>query len=142
MEVTLIADEIDEPHAIALDPIRGIMYWSDCGQLPHIERAGMDGLKRQILIDKEIVRPIALTLDFTLDRIYWLDSELLKISSSQFDGNDCRQIFKSAEFLSQPFSLSIFEDSVYWTNEEKEAVFMANKFNGSDVKILIEMNTV
>lgn len=140
MDTPLITHKIDVPHAIALDAEHGVMYWTDCGRRPHIARAGMDGSKHQILIDTEIDRPVGLTLDFTLNRIYWCDSKLKVISSCTFDGSDCRQILQSAEFLSQPFSLATFEDTVYWTDEKK--ILMANKFNGSDLNVLDKMNTV
>ena len=35
----LISDRLNEPRAIALDPQRGWMYWTDWGSQPKIERA-------------------------------------------------------------------------------------------------------
>lgn len=145
LETTLIAHRAGVPHAIALDPIRGFMYWTDCGPMPHIERAGMDGTDRQILIDNQkadIGSPIGLTLDFTTDQIYWCDSEVMSISSCKFDGSDYRLILKSSELASRPYSLSVFEDFVYWTDGKNGTIWKANKFNGNDSQTIVELKSV
>lgn len=145
MEMTLISLPNGEPHAIALDPIHGFLYWTDCGRMPHIDRAGMDGTERQIIIDNkktDIDKPIGLTLDFTTDQIYWCDSKLKSISSCKFDGSDCRHIIKPSKMLTHPYSLSVFEDYLYWTDKEMGAIFKANKFNGSDLQTIVKSKTV
>lgn len=146
METTLLSgDSAGEPYAIALDPTRGRMYWTDCGKNPHIERANLDGTMRETIIDKSkinIITPIALTLDFSTNRIFWMDSKLSSISSCGFDGSNIRPILKLYKRLSNPYSLSVFEDYVYWTNWELGDVLEANKFNGSDWQTIVESKTV
>lgn len=136
MTKQLIEDNIVNPEALALDPIHGFMYWTEWGSIPRIERAGMDGRHRQIIISTNIKWPNGLTLDFVLNRIYWVDAKLNIISSSNFDGSDRRVILSSLEFLKHPFSITTFEDYVYWTDWGKAAVFKANKFNGGNVQAL------
>lgn len=58
------------------------------------------------------------------------------ISSCNYDGSDRKVILYSADFLRHPFSITTFEDYVYWTDWDRAAVFRANKFTGEDVKAI------
>ncbi|XP_066906450.1 very low-density lipoprotein receptor isoform X2 [Halyomorpha halys] len=130
---TLISHELDEPRALALDPFEGWMYWSDWGEEGRIERAGLDGTHREIIVSFDIKWPNGLTLDLVRRRLYWADAKLNLISSVNYDGSGRTVILKSSETLHHPFSISVFEDVVYWTDWEKKTIFKANKFNGSNV---------
>jgi len=48
MRKTLIRDRIQEPRAIALNPLEGWMFWTDWSDEARIERAGMDGSHRSV----------------------------------------------------------------------------------------------
>lgn len=138
----LIKDDLEIPRALALDPINGWMYWSDWGSEPRIERAGMDGSHRQTLITSNIKWPNGLTLDLVQSRIYWVDAKLNLISSCNFDGTERKVVLYSSEYLRHPFSITTFEDWVYWTDWDKAAVFKANKFNGADIQPITAMRMV
>lgn len=109
------------------------MYWTDWGKDAKIERAGLDGSHRQTIVSYDIKWPNGLTIDLVRGRIYWVDAKLNLISSCDYDGADRRGVLRSVEVLHHPFSISVFEDYVYWTDWDKEAIFRANKFNGSNV---------
>lgn len=49
MRKTLIKDRVQEPRAIALNPLDGWMFWTDWGDEARIERAGMDGSHRSVI---------------------------------------------------------------------------------------------
>jgi hypothetical protein len=49
MRKTLITDHIQEPRAIALNPLDGWMFWTDWSEEARIERAGMDGSHRTVI---------------------------------------------------------------------------------------------
>lgn len=72
MGKALIKDNLEIPRAIALDPINGFMYWTDWGASPRIERAGMDGSHRQVIIESNVKWPNGLTLDLERKRVYWV----------------------------------------------------------------------
>ena len=55
----LVWEDLDMPRAIAVAPNDGLMFWTDWGEFPKIERASMDGDpdSRTILVDREIAWP-------------------------------------------------------------------------------------
>lgn len=62
------------------------MYWTDWGEVPKIERAGMDGTHRAMIIEKEIYWPNGLTLDYSQQKLYWADAKYNFIHRSNLDG--------------------------------------------------------
>lgn len=64
------------------------MYWTDWGNRPKIERAAMDGSRRQVLISSNITWPNGLALDKTGGRLYWTDGGRSVIESVKLDGTD------------------------------------------------------
>lgn len=63
------------------------MYWTDWGEVPKIERAGMDGTNRSMIIDKEIYWPNGLTLDYSQQKLYWADAKHNFIHRCNLDGS-------------------------------------------------------
>ena len=62
----LVWEDLDQPRSIAVAPNDGLMFWTDWGEYPKIERIGMDGdpNTRMILKDRNIEWPNGLTLDY------------------------------------------------------------------------------
>lgn len=119
------------------------MYWTDWGVTPgRIERAGMDGSHREVIVSSGLKWPNGLTLDLVQKRVYWVDAKMNSISSVNYDGSDRRLILQSASALAHPFSITTFEDNLYWTDWANETIFKANKFNGKELAAIIPPNTV
>ncbi|XP_005353584.1 low-density lipoprotein receptor-related protein 8 isoform X3 [Microtus ochrogaster] len=135
---TLFSRELSEPRAIAVDPLRGFMYWSDWGFQAKIEKSGLNGAYRQTLVSDNIEWPNGITLDLLSQRLYWVDSKLHQLSSIDFNGSNRKMLIFSPDFLSHPFGIAVFEDRVYWTDLENEAIFSANRLNGLEISILAE----
>lgn len=62
------------------------MYWSDWGDQPKIERAGMDGSGRVTLISNNLTWPNGLAIDLERGRLYWTDGGTKAIEYSNLDG--------------------------------------------------------
>ncbi|XP_036033542.1 low-density lipoprotein receptor-related protein 8 isoform X5 [Onychomys torridus] len=135
---TLFSRELSEPRAIAVDPLRGFMYWSDWGFKAKIEKSGLNGADRQTLVSDNIEWPNGITLDLLSQRLYWVDSKLHQLSSIDFNGGNRKMLIFSTDFLSHPFGIAVFEDRVFWTDLENEAIFSANRLNGLEISILAE----
>ena len=85
--------ELDEPRAIVLHPFRGLMFYSDWGDSPHIGRSGMDGSERIVIVGSDILGwPNALAVDLIADRLWWVDAKLDYIAVSNLDGTNMRLV--------------------------------------------------
>lgn len=73
------------PHASI--PLIRYMYWTDWGETPRIERAGMDGSTRKIIVDSDIYWPNGLTIDLEEQKLYWADAKLSFIHRANLDGS-------------------------------------------------------
>ncbi|KAJ8676395.1 hypothetical protein QAD02_012182 [Eretmocerus hayati] len=130
----LISSDLDKPRAIAVHPDYGYVYWTDWGPNPKIERAEMDGSRRTALITDSIHWPNGLTIDYTSDRIYWIDAKHRVIESAHIHGTDRKKVV--ARGLHHPFAITVFEDSVFWTDWHFKSISLANKNNGRGFKTI------
>ncbi|CAL1675444.1 unnamed protein product [Lasius platythorax] len=142
MRKTLIRDRIQEPRAIALNPLEGWMFWTDWSDEARIERAGMDGTHRSVIVGNDVKWPNGLALDLIGKRVYWVDAKLNIIGSCNYDGTGRRTVLYSPNNLRHPFSITTFEDYVYWTDWDKETIFKANKFTGKEVEAVTSIRTL
>ncbi|KAE8610258.1 hypothetical protein XENTR_v10012062 [Xenopus tropicalis] len=135
---TLFRNGLGEPRAIAVDPVQGFMFWSDWGDPAKIEKAGLNGGDRQVLVSDNIEWPNGITLDVLGCRLYWVDSKLHTLSSVDFNGFNRKLLISSEDSLSHPFGLAVFEDKIFWTDLENEAIFSANRLTGHEISILAD----
>ncbi|XP_058867450.1 low-density lipoprotein receptor-related protein 1 isoform X2 [Acipenser ruthenus] len=131
---TLISGMIDEPYAIVVDPLRGIMYWADWGNHPKIETAAMDGTMRETLVQENIQWPTGLAVDYFNERLYWADAKLSAIGSVLLNGSDPVVIINS--ILSHPFSIDIFEDYIYGVTYINNRIFKVHKFGKEKMEFM------
>ena len=111
------------------------MYWSDWGDAATIERASMDGRAREILHNTQLFWPTGLTLDYQNQVLYWIDTSLDKIESSNVDGTNRRLI---TTFASNhlPFAISLFNNILYWSDRNTNTVLSVFS-NGTSLSSLI-----
>ena len=118
------------------------MFWSDWGTVPKIERSGMDGSYRQVILKDKVRWPNGLTVDLALDKLYWVDAKLNTIGSSNLDGSGARTVLFSTQHLRHPFSISVFSDLMYWTEWDTHAIYQANKFTGANITAITTTDSV
>ena len=108
--------DIDRPRAIALVPMKGILFWTDCGDIPKIERAAMNGdpATREVIVSKDIIWPNSLTVDYESELVYWVDKGLECISVMDYYGNNRRKVVKQR--LDYTFAVTFFDHKLYWTD--------------------------
>jgi low density lipoprotein receptor-related protein 5/6 len=70
------------------------MFWTDWGEVPKIERAGMDGdpLTRTVIVSDDIFWPNGITIDYESEIIYWADGKLNFVAAMDYDGQNRRSI--------------------------------------------------
>lgn len=71
-----------------------LMYWTDWGKEPKIERANLDGSDRLVLVNRSLGWLNGLALDFKEQKIYWGDAKEDKIEVVNMDGSN-RQVLVS-----------------------------------------------
>lgn len=130
---TLIKGGLEEPRALVLDPEEGWIFWTDWGKNAKIERSGLDGSNRKTIVSNAIRWPNGITLDYDQKRVYWVDAKLASIFSCDYFGLNRRLVVKSDEFLHHPYSVTLFEDFVYWSDWETQMVYRADKFDGRNL---------
>jgi len=96
----------------------------------------------QVIVGNDVKWPNGLTLDLIGKRVYWVDAKLNIIGSCNYDGTGRRTVLYSPDNLRHPFSITTFEDYVYWTDWDKETIFKANKFTGKEVEAVTSIRTL
>ncbi|TSO98515.1 Low-density lipoprotein receptor-related protein 4 [Bagarius yarrelli] len=135
-EPLVIVDEVDQIRSLALLPQKGVMFWSETGDEAQIEKAGMDGSNRRVLLRSSLRWPVGLAVDLLQNRLYWTDEKLHCIGSATLDGDDVK-ILQLMETRS-PFSLAVFEDLVYWTDTHRRTIEKAQKVTGKQQLVLLK----
>ncbi|XP_056110763.1 very low-density lipoprotein receptor [Rhinichthys klamathensis goyatoka] len=134
--VMILGEDLGQLRSIALLPQKGIMFWSETGDEAQIERAGMDGSDRRVLVSHSLRWPVSLTVDSIHHRIYWTDEKLKCIGSANIDGGDIK-ILQLMETPS-PFSVSVFNDKVYWSDTKRGTIQRAQKTTGKQHQVLLK----
>lgn len=55
---------------------------------PKIERAALDGTEREVLFFSGLGKPVALAIDNEVGKLFWVDSDLRRIESSDLSGEE------------------------------------------------------
>ena len=119
---TIVSARLQMPTSIALDPEKGLMFWTDAGLDPKIEVAWMDGSQRKTLVSDKIDTPMGLTIDYYMDHtLYWVDSKLNTINTMAQDGSR-RRIVAQGRYLTQPVSIDVFESHMYWAAGDSKVI--------------------
>ncbi|XP_072244889.1 low-density lipoprotein receptor-related protein 8-like [Leuresthes tenuis] len=128
---------LDKPSAVAVDPLQGLLFWTQCGSFPKIERAGLDGHDRQALVTSSIRQPVALSLDMPRKLLYWFDMGTRSISRVNLEGRHRKTVVESNGYLDRLFGLAVFEGFLYWSDEVTRSICRANKHNGTNLQVLL-----
>ncbi|XP_052317282.1 low-density lipoprotein receptor-related protein 2-like isoform X2 [Oncorhynchus keta] len=139
MDLTVILDEdFEQPRSLALLPQKGIMFWSEIGNEVKIERAGMDGSERRVVVSHSLSLswPGGLAVDTLGERIYWTDEKLRCIGSANLDGGDI-ELLQMME-TTNPFSVTVYNDLLYWSDTRRRTIQRAHKITGKNRKVLLK----
>ena len=115
------------------------MYWIDyCKGSAHIERARLDGTERKTLISGGIQFPTGLAVDESAEKLYWAGINADKKGIIEaISLNGLHRTVKLHEKFYKPFSLDVFGDYVYWSDERKNEVLRINKSNGYGEEVIM-----
>lgn len=91
-----------------------------------------------MFITNGIQIPNGLALDESDKKLYWAGKDFNGygiIEAVSLDGLNRNVIFRHSGY--HPFSLDIFQDFVYWSDWEKNAVLRINKTNGGVDEVIV-----
>ncbi|XP_022921032.1 low-density lipoprotein receptor-related protein 6 [Onthophagus taurus] len=130
--------DIDQPRAIVVAPSKGLLFWTDWGEVPKIERASMDGNpnSRQIIVNERLYWPNCLTIDYEAELIYWADGNHRKIERMDFNGEN-RKVIKNS--LTYPYGVTKFQNRLYWTDWKTSVIYVDDEM---DVKEFLKLDPV
>ncbi|XP_037632667.1 very low-density lipoprotein receptor isoform X1 [Sebastes umbrosus] len=132
----ILDEDLDQPRSLALLPQKGLMFWTEIGNVVKIERAGMDGSERKAVVNSSLGWPGGVAVDAISDRVYWTDERLRLIGSATLDGEDIRLL--QMKETTNPFSLAVFNDMLYWSDAKKRVVMAAHKISGKNHQVLLK----
>lgn len=72
-----------------------LMFWTDWGRNPRIERASMDGKLRTVIVSHKLYWPNGLTIDYPNNLLYFADAYLDFIDYCDYNGNNRKQVLAS-----------------------------------------------
>jgi low-density lipoprotein receptor-related protein 1 (alpha-2-macroglobulin receptor) len=122
---TLVKEPSSFPRSLVVHPKVSKMYWTDWSGSGKgfIRFAGMDGSNPDpdILVQKELLWPNGLTLDYKKNQLYWCDAFLDKIERINIDGSERTLIFKDAV---HPLYLA------FYATDDTQLLFWAERRDG------------
>ncbi|XP_035257773.1 low-density lipoprotein receptor-related protein 6 [Anguilla anguilla] len=122
----VLRGEHDKPRAIVVNPERGYMYFTNLQERsPKIERAALDGTEREVLFFSGLGKPVALAIDNQVDKLFWVDSDLRRIESSDLSGAN-RIVIEDSNIL-QPVGLTVFGSHLYWIDRQQQMIERIDK---------------
>ncbi|XP_065210079.1 low-density lipoprotein receptor-related protein 6 [Planococcus citri] len=126
----LIWQDLDQPRAIAVDPVSSYLFWTDWGDIAKIERCSMNGdlSTRKIIATEGLYWPNSISLDVIEKKLYWIDGKLMKIEVSNYDGGD--RVLLLNRGLYYPYSLTRIQEMLFWTDWANNTITFYNMTAG------------
>ncbi|KAL7871335.1 hypothetical protein SRHO_G00063180 [Serrasalmus rhombeus] len=122
------------PRAITVDTTSRTLFWTDWDRdAPRIERSSVEGLHRTVLVGDGLRLPNALTIDPVSARLCWADAGTKKLECISADGTDRQEINSGLDY---PFSLTIYNNHVYYTDWERSGIVVMDKATGKQTDFL------
>ncbi|XP_039235813.1 prolow-density lipoprotein receptor-related protein 1-like [Pipra filicauda] len=138
-EYTVVMDgDLDQPHSLVLQPLAGLLYWSEVGSHPRLMESTMDGSRWHVLLAKGLGWPTALALDLPTQRIFWLDEKLGSVSSARLDGTSVKVLKLS--WVQSPFAAAVCEGQIYWSERKTWSVQQVDKASGKNRTTLLKQH--
>ncbi|XDV30204.1 hypothetical protein PO909_033171 [Leuciscus waleckii] len=138
--VTVIDLDLLNPKAITLDPLMGMLFFTDYGNTAKLERCNMDGTNRTRLVDYKVERPTAVALDLVKKLVYWADAYLDYIEMVDYNGKNRHTIIQGYQ-VAHLHGLAVFEDYLFATRSDPSSgavvdILRINRFNVTDPETL------
>ncbi|XP_047139272.1 low-density lipoprotein receptor-related protein 1 isoform X1 [Hydra vulgaris] len=132
MRAPLISDGLVSPRGLAVDPKKGYLFITDWGGVAKVLRSQMDGTNLQVLATENGGWPNGITIDYSMEIVYWIDARFDYIDSMNYNGTQRRTVIKGKQYVAHPFAITVFEDYLYFTDWMKKGIVKVHKQKGSE----------
>uniref|UniRef100_W8ADQ4 Protein cueball n=1 Tax=Ceratitis capitata TaxID=7213 RepID=W8ADQ4_CERCA len=123
------------PDGIAIDFCRRLLFWTNSNfTSATIERIGLDGKDRKVIVNTNMYAPHGIVVDQLTDRIYYVVDQQgihFSVESANLDGTDRQIILKGVN--NEPFSLAVTKDAVFWLDRTNRAIWSHAKYTSKSV---------
>jgi hypothetical protein len=139
----VITSGVTNPRGIAVQPDQGLLAYSNwddnLDNHPHIGLAGMDGENLVILVNESIRWPNGLAFDMPSNRLFWGEAYFDLLESIRLDGTGRISVKPATNFMSlHPFSVAVFEDTIYWSDYGLRDIQSCHKFTGENHEVVVK----
>lgn len=122
------------PKGISLDSYEGLMFWTDWGSPPKIEKSTLNGKERSAILTTNVKQLCGITLDRRNKIIFWVDVRIYVVESVDYSGNNRKSLVQRGGMY---FYGVTFTSSYLFVNERrKKRVFQVDAYNGTVVGIV------
>ncbi|KAH9508830.1 hypothetical protein Btru_050160 [Bulinus truncatus] len=121
----IVATNVDQPRALAVDKKAGVLYWTDWGTVPKIEKANYDGSNRQTIASNGLKFPNGLALDVTAGLLYFCDGGRQTIEVMKTDGSNRTVLYM--ENGSHFFGITLTSKYIFYSDWNKLGVMRLNR---------------
>ncbi|CAH0717661.1 unnamed protein product, partial [Brenthis ino] len=123
---TTLRTNAKTPKFVTLDTRNGQMYWADWHNRAVLMVAQMDGSKSEVLTDSLTTFATGLALDAPNQRLYFVDRTIKVVRLQD------RLLYSFFEEpFHHPYSLAVFESTVFWSDWTSDSVQTADKVHGA-----------
>lgn len=135
----VLQEGLDNPHGLAVHPNKGMLFFSDWGIRPRIERCDLLCEERQIVVDSKTQHPRGLVVSVAEQRLYWVDSDTDSVESVLFDGTQRRLV--RTEPNTDFFGIALFKNFLFVT-EQKNGVLKVYQQGGDQEPISFTLGNI
>ena len=104
-----------------------LLFWTDWGSSPKIERSSLAGENRQTLVSTNIRWPNDIAVDHISKRLYWIDAYYDKLESIDLEGKQRKLLvqLKSHQRIIHPWSMTYLVDKniTFITDKKQDSLF-------------------
>ncbi len=90
------------------------------------------------LHDTGLQRPSGITIDYTTQRVFWVDVFNGRVESSNVDGSNRQEIVPAGGSMVLPFSLTLDGRVLYWTDWSSFSIYGTHGVPGDNVVVVYD----
>ena len=108
--------------------INSLMFWTDWGSTPKIEKSSLNGTQRVTLVTSNLQWPNGITLDRLSRLVFWVDAGTDRVESIDYHGNNRNLLYQRVGF--HFFAVTFLSPYLFVSEWTSTSVFKLNASSG------------